>query len=209
MHNAFLQYDQDFRQWVDAGFPEINPLSQDYLIYLKRDDASRKLWRHQFESVCRVVYAYELLQMKGLLLNIVTGGGKTAIIGAIMAWLKVCHDIHKFLVLCPNTIVRDRLEDDFADASIFRAFTFFPPGTEHYSNEMGLHILESGSSPQGILDNGIVLGNIHQLYESNINGQRNLAYVMNYVEHLAVFNDEAHNTPAQEYDKTLFAPRRF
>jgi superfamily II DNA or RNA helicase len=205
VHNAFLHHEQDLRQWVDAGFPDINPLSRDFLEYLKRENAPRKLWRHQQESVYRAVYAYELLQTKGILLNIVTGGGKTAIIGAIISWLKICHNIHKFLVLCPNTIVRDRIEDDFADASVFRNFAFLPPGTEHYTNELGLHILEAGASPQGILDNGVVLGNIHQLYESNINGRRNLACIMNYVEHLAIFNDEAHNTPAEEYDRTLFA----
>jgi superfamily II DNA or RNA helicase len=205
MYNAFQHYEQDFHQWIDAGFPEINPLSRDFLEYLKREDAPRKLWRHQQEAVYRTVYSYELLQIKNVLLNIVTGGGKTAIIGAVISWLKICHEIHKFLILCPNTIVRDRIEDDFADASVFRNFAFLPPGTEHFTNELGLHILASGSSPQGILDNGIVLGNIHQLYESNISGQRNLAYIMNYVEELAVFNDEAHNTPADEYDRTLFA----
>lgn len=205
MYNAFLRYEQDFKQWIDAGFPEINPLSRDFLEHLGRDDVTRKLWRHQLESIYRTVYAYELLHMKDILLNIVTGGGKTAIIGAIIAWLKVCHDIHKFLILCPNTIVRDRLEDDFVDAKVFRDFEFLPPGTEHYTNELGLHILEAGSSPQGILDNGIVLGNIHQLYQSNISGKRNLAYIMNYVEQLAIINDEAHNTPAAEYDSTLFA----
>jgi type III restriction enzyme len=205
MYNAFLRYEQDFKQWVDADFPEINPLSRDFLEHLRREDAPRKLWRHQLESVYRTVYSYELLQIKDVLLNIVTGGGKTAVIGAIISWLKVCHDIHKFLILCPNTIVRDRLEDDFADAKVFREFEFLPPGTEHYTNQLGLHILEAGASPQGILDNGIVLGNIHQLYQSNISGQRNLAYIMNYVEQLAVFNDEAHNTPAPEYDSALFA----
>jgi len=205
MYNAFLRYEQDFRQWVDAGFPEISPLSRDYLEHLRRDDAPRHLWRHQREAVYRAVYSYEMLQIKDPLLNIVTGGGKTAIIGAIIAWLKLCHDIHKYLILCPNTIVRDRLDDDFADAKVFREFEFFPQGTEHYTNELGLHILEAGSSPQGILENGIVLGNIHQMYQSNISGRRNLAFVMNYVEQLAIFNDEAHNTPAEEYDNTLFA----
>ena len=67
-------------------------------------------------KLMRVIYASELLQWNELLLNIVTGGGKTAIIGAVVAWLKVCHDLHKFLLLCPNTIVRDRLEDNFRDA---------------------------------------------------------------------------------------------
>lgn len=205
MHNSFLRYEQDFREWVNNGYPDINPLSRDFLEHLERDDAPRKLWRHQLESVQRIVYSYELLQIKEVLLNIVTGGGKTAIIGAIIAWLKVCHNIHKFLMLCPNTIVRDRLEDDFYNTKVFRDFEFFPQGTEHYRNDLGLHMLESGSSPQGILDNGIVLGNIHQLYQSNISGQRNLAYIMNYVEEIAVFNDEAHNTPAAEYDNVLFA----
>lgn len=205
MHNAFLRHEQDVKHWVEAGFPDVNPLTRDFLEHLRQDDTKWKLWKHQQESVYRTVYSYEMLQIKNTLLNIVTGGGKTAVIGAIIAWLKVCHDIHKFLILCPNTIVRDRLEDDFADTKVFRDFDFFPSGTEHYKNELGLHILEAGANPQGILENGIVLGNIHQLYQSNINGKRNLAFIMNYVEQLAIFNDEAHNTPAAEYDNTLFA----
>jgi type III restriction enzyme len=209
MFNAFAPYEQDFREWVDSGvFPGVNPLTRDFLQHLLRDDAPRKLWPHQEEAVLRCVYAYELLQMKNLLLNIVTGGGKTAVIAAVMAWLKVCHEIHKFVVLCPNTIVRDRLQDDLKDATVFRDFGFFPPGTEHYTNALGLHVMESGSGPQGILENGILLGNIHQLYQSNISGERNLAYIMRYVEEIAVFNDEAHNTPAPEYDSVLFALAR-
>jgi len=205
MYNAFLKHEQDFKSWIAVGYPDISPLSRDFLEHITNPNLQRKLWRHQLESVQRVIYTYELLQMKNLLLNIVTGGGKTAIIGAVIAWLKVCHNIHKFLLLCPNTIVRDRLEEDFSDGKVFRNFQFLPSGTEHYTNELGLHILEAGSSPQGILDNGIILGNIHQLYQSNISGLRNLAYVMNYVDQVAVFNDEAHNTPAPEYDNVLFA----
>ena len=110
MYNSFAPYEQDFREWwACKEFPDVNPLTRDYLQHLLRPDSPRPLWRHQQESVLRIVYAYELLQMKNVLLNIVTGGGKTAIIGAVIAWLKTCHDIHKFLVLCPNTIVRDRL----------------------------------------------------------------------------------------------------
>ena len=152
----------------------------------------------------RTVYAYELLQWRELLLNIVTGGGKTAVIGAVVAWLKTCHDIHKFILLCPNTIVRDRLEDDFKDAKVFRDFGFLPPGMEHFTNELGLHVMEPGAAPQGIRDCGVVLGNIQQLYQSNSSGERNLAVLMNAEQRIAVFNDEAHNTPAAEYDNTLF-----
>jgi len=205
MHNHFLRYEQDFREWINAGFPDISPLTRDFITHIQSRNEKKSLWNHQEEAVFRVIYGYELLQMKRELLNIVTGGGKTAIIGAIMAWLKTCHDIHKFLILCPNTIVRDRLEDDLKDAKVFRDFKFFPPGCEHYTNELGLHILEPGASPQGILENGVVLGNIHQLYQSNISGKRNLAYLMNYVEKIAIFNDEAHNTPAPEYDSVLFS----
>lgn len=205
MYYAFAPYEQDFRAWSQSGdFPDVNPLTRDFLLHLTRHDAPRKLWRHQEEAVLRTVYAYELLQWRELLLNIVTGGGKTAVIAAVIAWLKTCHDIHKFLLLCPNTIVRDRLEDDFKDAKVFRDFGFLPPGTEHFTNELTLHVMQPGAPPQGIRDCGIVLGNIQQLYQSNISGQRNLAVLMNEVREIAVFNDEAHNTPAAEYDNTLF-----
>jgi type III restriction enzyme len=205
MYYSFAPYEQDFRAWWESGaFPEVNPLTRDFLLHLTRRDASRRLWRHQEEAVMRTVYAYELLQWRELLLNIVTGGGKTAIIGAVIAWLKTCHDLHKFILLCPNTIVRDRLEDDFKDAKVFRDFGFLPPGTEHFTNELGLHVMQPGAAPQGIRDCGVVLGNIQQLYQSNSIGERNLAVLMNTEERIAVFNDEAHNTPAAEYDNTLF-----
>ncbi|MBU1746038.1 MAG: DEAD/DEAH box helicase family protein [Proteobacteria bacterium] len=209
MYYSFAPYEQDFRAWwASKAFPEVNPLTRDFLTHITRPDAPRRLWRHQEEAFMRTVYAYELLQWKDLLLNIVTGGGKTAIIGAVVAWLKVCHDIHKFLLLCPNTIVRDRLEDDFTDAMVFRDFGFFPPGTEHYTNALGLHVMQPGEGPQGIRDYGVILGNIHQLYQANISGKRNLAVLMNADERIAVFNDEAHNTPAAEYDSTLFTLRQ-
>jgi len=205
VHNYFLRYEQDFDEWRTAGFPEVSPLTHDFIEHILRPDQKRRLWKHQEEALLRTIYAYELLEVKNALLNIVTGGGKTAIIAAVMAWLKTSHNVHKFLVLCSNTIVRDRLEDDLRNAKVFRDFGFLPPGYEHCTNELGLHILEPGSTPQGILENGIVLGNIHQLYRSNISGRRNLAYIMNYVDEIAIFNDEAHNTPAPEYDNVLFA----
>lgn len=204
MYYSFAPYELDFHEWWQSGaFSDVNPLTRDFLLHLTRKDSPRRLWRHQEEAVLRTIYAYELLQWKELLLNVVTGGGKTAVMGAVTAWLKSCHDVHKFLLLCPNTIVRDRLEDDFKDAKVFRDFGFFPPGMEHYTNELGLHVMEPGAAPQGIRDSGVVLGNIQQLYQTHISGQRNLAVLMSE-ERIAVFNDEAHNTPAAEYDNTLF-----
>jgi len=209
MYYSLAPYEQDFRGWWESReYPDVNPLTRDFLLHITRPDAPRRLWRHQEEALMRVVYAYELLQWKELLLNIVTGGGKTAIMGAVVAWLRISHGVTKFLLLCPNTIVRDRLEDDFKDAQVFRNFAFFPAGMEHYTNDLGLHVMQPGVGPQGIRDNAIILGNIHQLYQSNINGQRNMAVLMNAGERIAVFNDEAHNTPAAEYDSTLFTLRQ-
>ena len=205
MHNDFLRYEEDFKEWRNVGFPDVSPLTHDHIEHILRPEQKRKLWNHQEDALLKTIYAYELLQIKNSLLNIVTGGGKTAIIGAVISWLKTCHNIQKFLILCPNTIVRDRLESDFDQAKVFRDFEFFPPGCEHYINEMGLHVLGPGGNPQGILENGIVLGNIHQLYQSTSSGKRNLAFFMNYVDEIAIFNDEAHNTPAPEYDSVLSA----
>src|ERR1035438_9027857 len=44
--------------------------------------------------------------------------------------------------------------------------------------------------------------NSHQFYQSNNSGQSNLSALMNGPE-FALFNDEAHNSPATEYDATL------
>ena len=148
MYHSFAPYEQDFREWwASRTYLDVNPLTRDFLLHITRPDAPRHLWQHQEEALIRVIYASELLQWNELLLNIVTGGGKTAIIGAVVAWLKVCHDLHKFLLLCPNTIVRDRLEDDFRDAQVLRDFGFFPPGTEHYTNQLGLHVMQPGGGP--------------------------------------------------------------
>jgi len=205
MFNFFLPHELDFKEWKDSkSFPGVNPFTSDFIQHILRPDNPMKLWTHQEEALLRVIYAYEILNEKGLLLNIVTGGGKTAIIGAVIAWLKYCHDIHKFLILCPNTIVKDRLYDDFENAEVFRKFGFFPKGTEHFTNELGLHLAESGAGPGGMLENGVILGNIHQFYQSNTSGKRNLAFIKRYIGEIAVFNDEAHNTPAPEYDNLLF-----
>jgi type III restriction enzyme len=205
MRNIFLPYEEDFQGWAEADFPNVNPLTQIFLDHLRQKTGVKKLWDHQIEGIEKSIYSFELLQLKKLLLNIVTGGGKTSIIAAIIAWLKYAHRIDKFVILCPNTIVRDRLEDDFTDAKVFREFGLFPVGSEHYTNELGLHIMERSAAPAGIVEAGVVLGNVQQLYQVHKTGQRNLAVLLRSADELAVFNDEAHNTPAPEYDNILYA----
>ena len=123
MFNQFARREDEFRDWRRDGMPGLKAESYQYIQFLtsKDDDQAARegtLWPHQWESFLRVVYAHEILGKTeigadGLLLNIVTGGGKTADIAAIIAWLRIALNVQKFVMLCPNLIVRDRWEDDF------------------------------------------------------------------------------------------------
>lgn len=203
MWNAFLPYEKQFAAWVEEGFPGVQAGTAEFLDQVLDETREHPLWPGQRQGLLRAIYAYEILGKRDLLLNIVTGGGKTAIIGACIAWLRWVHDIRSFLVLCPNTIVRERLRADFAAAKVFHDFELFPGIHSHYLKDLGLHVLEPGAAAQGMLESGIVLGNIQQLYGKGSNER--LAFVLNFLGELAVFNDEAHNTPAAEYTEVLKA----
>ncbi len=197
----------EFETWRQDYFPRVKNETRMFIENLLDPKKETKLWKHQIEAVLKVIFSYEVLGKNSLLLNIVTGGGKTAIIGACIAWLKMAHNIDKFLILVPNIIVRDRLEKDFLpkdnEKSVFEKFDLFPKEIKHFEHELNAHVLEAGGSPQGILESGIILGNIQQFYEKNISGKRNLDWLLNKVGDFTIFNDEAHNTPAQEYTRVL------
>jgi len=136
MFNEFARYEEHFKAWCQDGYPTDFPDTYRYIDFLSdpsNDQAPRAgtLWPHQWESFLRVIYSYEVLGKKtigehGLLLNIVTGGGKTAVIAAIVAWLRISHGVQKFLMLCPNLIVRDRLEEDFEKGKVFKDRDLLP-----------------------------------------------------------------------------------
>lgn len=156
-----------------------------------------------------MVYAHEILGKAeigadGLLLNIVTGGGKTAVIAAVIAWLRISHNVQKFVMLCPNLIVRDRLEDDFEDGKVFKDRDLLPDWADSRPQDFVLTTLGSGKEGgwASLFSASVILGNIHQFYLSNKSGQSNLSALMNGPE-FALFNDEAHNSPAPEYEATL------
>jgi hypothetical protein len=214
MFNRFAQYEDAFRDWRRDGMPRLKTDSYKYIEFLtsKDDDQAARpgtLWPHQWESFLRVVYAHEILGKAeigadGLLLNIVTGGGKTAVIAAVVAWLRIAHSVQKFVMLCPNLIVRDRLEDDFERGKVFKDRDLLPPWTAYRPDDFILTTLGSGREGgwASLLSASVVLGNIHQFYLSNKSGESNLSALMNGPE-FALFNDEAHNSPAPEYDATL------
>lgn len=220
MYNSFdSKILSPYRAWVGSGFkaPQVSDTVRDFLLHLAVESPAGKyqaLWPHQREAVLRTIYAHQVLglggkdhQWKDLLLNVVTGGGKTAIIAALMAWLRLCHDVRSFVLLSPNTIVRERLRLDFEqpsrEDSVWRKFNLFPPEFAHYVHDMTLHVLEPGSGSAGIRSAAVVLGNIHQLYQSNAQGAENLGVILNHLGRIAVFNDEAHNTVAPKYDEVL------
>lgn len=194
--------------------PCLRETSYQYIEFLTSDDDDQEprkgtLWPHQWASFLRIVYAHEILGKTnigtdGLLLNIVTGGGKTAIIAAVVAWLRIAHDVQKFVMLCPNLIVRDRLEDDFQKGKVFSDRNLLPDGEIVRPEDFALTTL--GSNKEGgwadLLGANVILGNIHQFYQSNRSGQSNLSALMNGPD-FALFNDEAHNSPAPEYEETL------
>ena len=192
-----------YQNWVAGSFraPTVPGRVRDYLLHLAVESPVGKyqsLWPHQRDAVLRAIFANELLKphdagWKDLLLNVVTGGGKTTIIAAIMAYLRVCHEVRSFLLLSPNTIVRERLKTDFEkpsrDDSVWRRFNLFPPEFAHYVHDMTLHVLQPGAGSAGIRSAAVTLGNIHQLYTSSTQGAENLGVILNHLGRIAVFND--------------------
>ena len=214
MFNQFARYEDSFRDWRRDGMPDLKQGSYKYIEFLTSPDDDQlarpgTLWPHQWESFLRVVYSHEILGKdqigeNGLLLNVVTGGGKTAIIAALIAWMRIAHDIQKFVILCPNLIVRDRLEEDFLGGKVFRDRDLVPAWSHVRVDDFILTTLGGGkdSGWASLLSANIILGNIHQFYQSNRSGQSNLSALMNGPDFM-LFNDEAHNSPASEYEATL------
>lgn len=214
MFNRFARYEDEFRDWRRDGMQGLIVDSYKYIDFLTSPDddqapRSGTLWQHQWESFLRVIYAHEILGKTelgadGLLLNIVTGGGKTAVIAAVIAWLRIAHNVQKFVMLCPNLIVRDRLEEDFEGGKVFKDRDLLPVWSNLRPADFPLTTLGSGKEGgwASLFSASVILGNIHQFYLSNRSGQSNLSALMNGPE-FALFNDEAHNSPAPEYYATL------
>lgn len=214
MINQFTAYEEAFADWKRDGYQGVKPETYALIDWLTDPEDDKKprpgtLWPHQWEAFLKVVYCYEVLGLssiggKGLLLNIVTGGGKTAIMGAVMAWLRLAHDVRRFIILCPNLIVRDRLTTDFEKGKVFKDRDFLPSDAEAKPEDFHLTTLgaSGGGGYMNLLSSSVILGNIHQFYTSNRSGQSNLAAMMEG-ENFAIFNDEAHNSAADEYEATL------
>src|SRR3989339_239896 len=218
MHYFFKQHEENFNEWRKSGYQGISEIGVDFLKHLRSRHfkPKLKLWNEkqwqkvQLEAIERCVYSFEILGEKDLLTNIVTGGGKTTIIGAMIAYLMIVHDQYKFLILTPNTIVRERLVDEFdkeKDSYIYDVFPFFVNSHEHLKNRISLHVMKPNESAAGVRAGTIILGNIHQIYERTDNWR----VLRDNVDSLCIFNDEAHNTKAEQYNDLIgkLKPKRF
>ncbi len=216
MRNDFEQYQSDFDFWVESGFNSAQDSTVAYLNHLADKNDYRRpqpggLWPHQWDALLRVIYAKEVAPRSfwedGVLLNIVTGGGKTALIGAAMVWLRLSHNVQRFLILCPNLIVRDRLEADFKDGKVFRERGLILPGQDVAQPESFALTTLGGDSDKVAADlfgSNVTLANIHQFYLNAKTGQENFyGFLEANQTPFAIFNDEAHNTPAPQYDRAL------
>lgn len=217
MQYFFKQHEVNFKEWrktyegiPDAGVAFLKHINS---LQFKPDLElwNEKQWKKvQVEAIERCVYSFEVLGVKDVLTNIVTGGGKTTIIGAMIAYMMIVHDQTKFLVLTPNTIVRSRLTDEFDPNSpiyIYNVFPFFFNSYLPLKDRISLHIMKAGESSAGVRSGTILIGNIQQIYER----MDNWKVLMDNVESLVIFNDEAHNTKAEMYNDLInkLKPKRF
>lgn len=218
MQYFFKSHEENFKEWRKKGYEGLAELG---IAFLKNINSSHfkpdlELWNEkqwkkvQVEAIERCVYSLEILGIKDVLTNIVTGGGKTTIIGAMIAYLMIVHDENKFLILTPNTVVRSRLVDDFDPSSetfIYKIFPFFFNSYLPLKDRISLHLMEAGVSSSGIRSATIIIGNIQQIYEKTDNWK----VILENVDSLSIFNDEAHNTKAEKYNDLInkLKPKRF
>src|SRR2546425_7406683 len=106
MNYVFKSHEENFATWCRDGYPGVSEPAREFLRNLGSPNFSPKLWRHQVEALKRTIYSFEVLHWPDILLNIVTGGGKTVVIGGMLAYLKSVHDVTQHLILVPNTTVR-------------------------------------------------------------------------------------------------------
>ncbi len=210
MNYAFAAHEANFRDWRGGGFDGVPERGKDFLRHLTGPDFTPKLWKHQETAILRCIYAFEVLGMKDVLTNVVTGGGKTVIIGGVVAYMWQVHGINQHLILVPNTIVRERLLDAFdinKAEYVYKMFPFFHAADADVPERLVTHVMKVGENAAGIRSGNIIIGNIHQLYD----GKDNWRVLAENCDRLCVYNDEAHNTRAENYNDLInkLKPKRF
>lgn len=210
MPYIFDKYQGEYDDWKNSGYPGCKDETIEFIERLFHRN-EKTLWPHQKEAVLRIIYLFEIKhdsEKQKYLLKIVTGGGKSLIIASIVGWLYYAHkeEINRFIIVVPNLIVKDRLAKDFVKTkenpkSIFEEWNITPDNTTN--KVISSVTLESGSPPQTMLNADVIITNIHELYTSHSNTAAKLDYILKNLGSVAIFNDEAHNTNADEFTRIL------
>jgi len=210
------QTELDFRKWCEN--PDFPHLEETQLHHAKafvdriinnEEEFPLALYNHQKEAILRTIFNGEKLGKWEVLMDIVTGGGKTVIMAGLVAYFWQVHRIQKFLIITPNTIVRERVKDDFETTSsvfAYNDFPFFFNSFSHIPERMVCKVLREKQDAASIKDANIIIANIHQLYD----GRESLDLLMadNITPEFVVINDEAHNAAADQYREVLKTMRR-
>lgn len=170
------------------------------------EDFPKPLYKHQLEAILRVIYHGEKMGKWESLLDIVTGGGKTVIMAALVSYFWQVRECEKFLIIVPNTIVRERVKDDFEvqnPAFAYHDFPFFFNSHLKVPNRLVCKVLRDSSDAVSIRDANIVVANIHQLYEGRQSQSLEMLLSPEVTPHLVILNDEAHNAAADQYREVL------
>ena len=114
--------------------------------------------------------------------------------------------VEKFLIIPPNTIVRERVKDDFeisAPEYAYREFPFFFNRYSHVPQRLSCKVLRSSSDAISIRGANVIVANIHQLYENRQSPALEMLISDKVVDKLVILNDEAHNAAADQYREVL------
>lgn len=202
-------FGDDYGNWRRERWLKSNPKTRtflDHVLPLGRIAGEKRLLPHQAEALQRIIYTFEhtMLRADPLLVTLATGTGKTVLMAAVMAYLACQGDIaNTFLLLCPNTIVRDRLRRDFESLAVFAEFDFFPPGFQSQKANLRCSVVEGFASLSNIRGFNVLVANRHQFQRGYAGGNDHLTFIHQEGGKVAVFNDEAHNTRGTEYTRTL------
>lgn len=210
------QTELDYRAWLEEpDFPHLKSAhaqtaAKRYLQNLKGHDWPKPLYFHQYTAITKVIFQGEKLGKWDSLLDIVTGGGKTVMMAGLVAYFWQVREQSIFLILVPNTIVRERVKDDFEVSNpsyAFDEFPFFTNGMTNTPRKLVCKVLRDSADAMSIRDANVIVANIHQLYEGR-QSQALEVLLADTVGDLVIFNDEAHNAAADQYREVLKLLRR-
>lgn len=205
-----------WRLWTETPeFPNLDAhkkiVAQRFLERLSGEEFPLPLYRHQWEAITHVIHRGEFEGKWESLLDIVTGGGKTVLMAGLISYFWQVRRYEKFLILTPNTIVRERVKDDFEvnnPGFAFKDFPFFFNSFLKVPERLACKVLRDASDAAGIRDANIIVANIHQLYEGKKAPALEVLLADTVTPDLVIFNDEAHNAAAEQYREVLKLLRR-